>query len=51
MVRPLWHIAIYVRVIHGTSEESRGPACEDRMEATNPDGESAQAEGAKANAE
>lgn len=51
MVQLLRHIAIYVRVIHGTSEESQGLACEDRMEDANSDGEGVQAEGAKANAE
>lgn len=51
MVQPLQHIAVYVRVIHGTAKQSQGLAYDDRMGDTNSVGESVQAEGAKANAE
>jgi len=50
MVWLLQRIAIYVRVVHGTSEQSQGLACEDRMEDSNSDGENSQAEDAKAKA-
>lgn len=41
-------IAAYVRITRGTAAQSQGLACEDRMEDTRSDAESAQEEHAKA---
>lgn len=46
----VWHlqlIAVYVSLTRGTAAQSQGLACEERVEDTSSDGESAQTEGAK----